>query len=87
MKKRYVVIPVCILGLCAGWLAFCGYAWSWGPFGKLHDLKTAKLPGNASQYGPESIRPLDHSPLTGKTYCVPGIFRYLWGCFEGRFFC
>ena len=66
MKKRYVVIPACILGLCAGWLAFCGYAWSWGPFGKLHDLKTAKLSGNASQYGPESVKPLEHSPIRGK---------------------
>lgn len=48
------------------WTAFCGYQWSWGPFAALHDVKTAKLPGNAEEYMPENVNAVDNSPLTGK---------------------
>ena len=59
------------IGLAGGlimtaWTAFCGYQWGWGPFAKLHNVKTAKHPGNDAQYAPEKIQPLERSLLKGK---------------------
>lgn len=48
------------------WFSFCGYQWSWGPFAQLHDIKTAKLPGNAHKYDLEHVEKLADSPLEGK---------------------
>ena len=48
------------------WAAFCGYQWSWGPFARLHDSKTAGLPGNAQQYDLANVQKRTGSPLEGK---------------------
>ena len=48
------------------WIAFCGYQWSWGPFARLHDIKTAGLPGNAEQYDLTNVQRLTGCPLEGK---------------------
>lgn len=64
--RRGILISICILILVVAWIAFCGYEWSWGPFVKLHHLKTARLPGNAAQYSVKKIEQLESSPLAGK---------------------
>lgn len=48
------------------WIAFCGYQCSWGPFNRLHDIKTAGLPGNAAQYDLTNVPWLTDRPLEGK---------------------
>lgn len=48
------------------WIGFCGYQWSWGPFARLHDIKTAGLPGNAEQYDLANVQKRAGSPLEGK---------------------
>ena len=48
------------------WIGFCGYQWSWGPFARLHDIKTAGLPGNAAQYNLANVQKRTDSPLKGK---------------------
>ncbi len=65
MKTIMVVITIALAAVAA-WLAFCGYQWGWGPFLKIHDIKTASLPGNAEQYAPEKISPVGNSSLKGK---------------------
>ena len=68
-KKRISIVTVTLLivaVLIVVWIAFCGYQWSWGPFHRLHDLKTAALPGNAQQYAVQGVGPLENSPLAGK---------------------
>lgn len=64
--KKWVLIVVSLILCIALWLAFCGYQWSWGPFAKLHDIKTAGLAGNAAQYAPEQVEKTADSPLSGK---------------------
>lgn len=75
MKKRGVrtmVIIAAVLAATVLWIAFCGYQWSWGPFAKLHDMKTADLPGNGAQYGIDAAGIVPDSPLTGKTVVFLG---------------
>lgn len=64
--KRWVLIAALLISCIALWIAFCGYQWSWGPFAKLHDIKTAGLAGNAAQYAPEQVEKAADSPLAGK---------------------
>lgn len=42
-----ILILLIVAILVVVWIAFCGFEWSWGPFSRLHDIKTAGLPGNA----------------------------------------
>lgn len=70
--RKPILIIIIVLALIAAWIAFCGYAWSWGPFAKLHDLKTSKLPGNAEQYSIKNTAPLASSPLAGKNILFLG---------------
>lgn len=65
MKKAVIIIIISAI-LVAAWIAFCGYQWSWGPFNSLHDVKTAKLPGNGAQYAVENQNTIENSPLAGK---------------------
>ena len=65
-KRNYLMIPLGVLAVCAGWNIYCGYKWGWGPFRELHDIKVSKLKGNAEAYAPENVQPLDTSPLSGK---------------------
>lgn len=67
MKKRKgIMIGTSCAAAAAAWVAFCGYQWSWGPFAKLHDIKTAGLAGNAARYAPEQAEAITDSPLVGK---------------------
>lgn len=63
--RLLIGIPTAIV-LIVAWLAFCGYQWSWGPFVKLHDLKTDQLPGNAAEYDVDHVTGIADSPLSGK---------------------
>lgn len=68
-RKNQKAIPItiaCVAVAVTAWIAFCGYQWSWGPFAKLHNMKTAGLPGNADIYLPQNIPSLENSPLNGK---------------------
>jgi len=66
-KRKSIIAGVsCVAVAAVAWIAFCGYQWSWGPFAKLHDLKTANMPGNAAQYAPEQVKRIVDSPLAGK---------------------
>lgn len=66
-KKKGIIIGVsCTVATVAAWVAFCGYQWSWGPFGRLHDIKTSSLPGNAGQYALKQVKVVENSPLVGK---------------------
>lgn len=71
MKRVYGILLV-ILAIILFWLLFCGYQWSWGPFAKAHDLKTASLPGNGTKYALSGVEPLTDSPLAGKTVVFLG---------------
>lgn len=71
MKKGFWIGLVAII-IIACWLLFCGYQWSWGPFHRVHDLKTASLPGNGSEYALSGVAPLTDSPLAGKTIVFLG---------------
>lgn len=69
-KKKVAIIVSCscvgTAALITGWIAFCGYQWTWGPFSKLANSRFAKLEGNSSQYALENVEELPPSPLKGK---------------------
>ena len=71
-KKKYLLAALLILSAVLLWVAFCGYAWSWGPFYTLHDLKTTRLAGNQAEYGLDQVPRLPDSPLQGKTLIFLG---------------
>ena len=71
-RKKLVSIVFSILIFIIAWLAFCGYQWSWGPFVKLHDYKTASLAGNAEQYALDTIEVERNSPLKNKNIVFLG---------------
>lgn len=71
-RKKIVSIVFSILIFIIAWLAFCGYQWSWGPFVKLHDYKTASLAGNAEQYALDTIEVERNSPLKNKNIVFLG---------------
>lgn len=67
MKRKKIIIIIGVLVAAAlGWYAFCGYAWSWGPFAGLHNIKTARLPGNSKEYGLEKVEEKTESLLKEK---------------------
>lgn len=71
MKKRrkwrgILIGTASAAAVITAWIGFCGYQWSWGPFARLHDIKTAGLPGNAEQYDLAKVRRLVDSPLEGR---------------------
>lgn len=66
MNRRILKILLVVLLLIIVWIAFCGYQWSWGPFARLYHLKTARHPGNSSEYALREVHPMENSPLEGK---------------------
>ncbi len=77
MKKKkilkYTGMAISILAVSeVSWMAYCGYAWGWGPFAKLHDMKTARLPGNGDAYDLEQVKPSSDITLSGKTIVFLG---------------
>ena len=65
-KFKMMIVALSVVAAIITWIAFCGYQWSWGPFAKLHDLKTSKLPGNAEAYALENVQKLENSVLRYK---------------------
>ncbi|EOS38364.1 hypothetical protein C808_02565 [Lachnospiraceae bacterium M18-1] len=69
-RKKIMKILIIIIGgfvvANVGWYAFCGYAWSWGPFAKLHDIKTARHPGNSKKYNLDGVEAKQESVLKEK---------------------
>lgn len=75
MKKRgvhIIIVIATVLTAVVLWIAFCGYQWNWGPFARLHDMKTASLPGNGARYGLDRVDAVPNSPLAGKTVVFLG---------------
>ena len=70
--KRTLWIGLVTIILVVCWLLFCGYQWSWGPFHRVHDLKTASLPGNGQEYALSGVKVLLESPLAEKTIVFLG---------------
>lgn len=64
--KILELILIVLILLTIVWIAFCGYQWSWGPFEKLHDLKTKHHPGNASDYALNTVSKEKSSTLANK---------------------
>lgn len=71
-RRRFVLAGVAVAAACAGWIAFCGFQWGWGPFARLHDVKTAGLPGNAERYSLENVESDEASPLRGRRIAFLG---------------
>lgn len=77
MKKQIrwkrVLLGAAVTGaVVTAWIGFCGYQWNWGPFFKLHDIKTSAFPGNAREYDLDAVQALDGSPLQGKSLLFLG---------------
>ena len=72
MKKKLLIIIPIAAAVIAAWLAFCGYQWSWGPFVKLHDVKTASLEGNGEKYSLDNTPENADNPIKGKTVIFLG---------------
>lgn len=53
-------------------LILTGYYVTWGPFGKLANIRFSKMEGNGTQYSVENVQPLEDSPLEGKNICYLG---------------
>ena len=75
MKKKLLIIIPIAAAVIAAWLAFCGYQWSWGPFVKLHDVKTASLEGNGEKYSLDNTPENADNPIKGKTVIFLGSSR------------
>lgn len=71
-RRRFVLAGVAVTAACAGWIAFCGFQWGWGPCAGLHDVKTAGLPGNAERYSLENVELDKASPLRGRRIAFLG---------------
>lgn len=69
---KTVAILISVVVLVTAWIAFCGFQWCWGPFASLHDLQTAKLPGNAERYALKNIQLQENSPIAGKNIVFLG---------------
>lgn len=66
-RRRWILASTMTAVVAVGaWIGFCGYQWSWGPFARLHDIKTAGLSGNAEQYDLKNVQRITDSPLEGK---------------------
>jgi hypothetical protein len=73
-KKTKIMIRVIaiFIFITIVWFGYCGFEWSWGPFCKLHDLKTKNLAGNNKKYAVENAEKQPNSILTGKRICFLG---------------
>lgn len=43
---KWMIVLVCIVVCCTGWMMFVGYRWSWGPFHSFSDYRYQWLDGN-----------------------------------------
>ncbi len=74
-KKAIIIFSSVAVGLAViiliG-LMLTGYFVTWGPFGKLANIRFRKLAGNADKYSVENVQPLDSSSLDGMNICYLG---------------
>lgn len=66
MKRKRTLTAMGSLAAVLGWCAFCGCAWSRGPFVKLHHRKNAGHPGNRRKYDLDRVKEKPGSALRGK---------------------
>ncbi|MGN1040276.1 MAG: SGNH/GDSL hydrolase family protein [Candidatus Fimimonas sp.] len=62
-----VTLALVLLGLI-----LTGYYVTWGPFGKLANVRFGKMKGNDLKYSVQNVQPLASSPLAGKNICYLG---------------
>ena len=75
MKRRAkasAIIVSVFLVLQAGWIAFCGWKWGWGPFHKLSEYRYRSMPGNADRYAVSQVKLSGDETLKGKTVIFLG---------------
>lgn len=70
--KKIIIALLAVAIFIVGWLAFCGYQWSWGPFENLHDIKTSHFAGNSVEYSMDNVEKVANSPLENKTIAFLG---------------
>lgn len=74
-KKIIVIISSVVAGLgiliLVG-LMLTGYFVTWGPFGKLANIRFGKMAGNSDKYSVENVETLENSPLDGMNICYLG---------------
>lgn len=70
--RAIVIVAVVLIAVTTMWIMFCGWQWSWGPFSRLHYLKTQSYPGNAEKYDIAQTPVHDNSPLLGQRLCFLG---------------
>ena len=96
MKKKTIIIIVCVLLFLLVQNLFIGYRFSWGIFKELGDIRMAKIPGNAEQYNMKTVESLGDNPLKGKkvlflgssvTYGSASIREGIPEYFKARFGC
>ena len=95
MKKIFGIAIVFAFTTLITWI-YAGYAYSWGPFGKLHYVKVRRMSGNAEKYSFDNIERLENSILDNKdvlflgssvTYGAASLQEAMPEYFEKRFGC
>lgn len=74
-KQRPVFLPFLLSGigiLVTGHMAYVGWRHNVGPFQKLGRMRLEQLPGNGQTYDFLHIKPMEKSPLEGKTVLFLG---------------
>lgn len=71
-KKKLVIIAIVLVVLTITQMFILGYKGGIGPLKFLKNNKMAKLLGNAAEYHPENVVPLENSPLQGKRLLFVG---------------
>lgn len=66
LKKVIIIVVVVIVALTVAQLAVLGALGGLGPMKFLRNIMMSKVPGNAQQYHPENVTPVENSPLAGK---------------------
>ncbi len=64
--KHLLRASAALVALEAGSLLYAGYKWEWGPFGKLHNVKSAHTPGNGPEYDLHRVGTGEDPILKGK---------------------
>ncbi|MGM9666359.1 MAG: SGNH/GDSL hydrolase family protein [Eubacteriales bacterium] len=79
MTKKGKKIAIITLSVTAGLalavligLMLTGYYVTWGPFGKLANIRFRKMAGNADKYSAENVQQLENSPIEKMNICYLG---------------
>lgn len=71
MKTFLIIVVVFALITLVTWM-YAGYAYSWGPFGSLHNMKVRKMIGNSEEYSSKNVVRSDNNILENKNVLFLG---------------